>query len=95
MSAEWRDSALCRGLPLSVFFGADGESEDRKLGREAVAKWICGACPVVAECLTDAVARPPAECVGVRGGMAPTELAAERRRRQRRALSARKRGWVS
>lgn len=54
-SFTWQDAALCRGLPLGVFFGAEGEQSHEKPVREAEAKRVCARCPVRAACLADAL----------------------------------------
>lgn len=50
-------------------------------GMEAQAKTVCESCPVQAECLEEALARP--EEWGVWGGMTAGERQRLRRRRQR------------
>lgn len=46
---SWRNKAACKGVTTSVFFGSP-KSNDIK-----VAKLICSACPVNAECLQSAL----------------------------------------
>jgi WhiB family transcriptional regulator, redox-sensing transcriptional regulator len=79
----WQDRAACRGQPLTVFFGADGERPTTREAREARAKAVCAGCPVRTECAEHALTAP--EPAGVWGGLGEDERAAERRRRSRRA----------
>lgn len=64
---EWRDEAACKTMPHDLFFASG-----KMLGAVEEA---CGACPVRAECLADALAFEVHEdfgkFYGVRGGMMP------------------------
>lgn len=84
---SWQDDAACQGYDLVLFFGPDGERQPEREAREAKAKEICSQCPVRTLCGDDAIARR--DLWGVRGGMNPEELAAERKRRMRRAHTGR------
>ena len=68
VSPRWQHEAACRGEDASYFFApAYFEKRAEKLGREAMAKAICGRCPVREECLEFALgARDPH---GVWGGL--------------------------
>jgi WhiB family redox-sensing transcriptional regulator len=92
---RWQDRAACHGKDLGLFFGTEAERYDQgaKDRREAAARAVCASCPVAAECLAYAVSRP--EKHGTWGGMTEDELAAERRRRTRRALTAQRREQVA
>lgn len=84
--ATWQHRAACRKAPDdSIWYPADRSNI-------ALAKFICGQCPVRAECLEDALAteggRSGENRHGIRGCMTPEERANERRRRN---LAARKR----
>jgi WhiB family redox-sensing transcriptional regulator len=79
----WQESAACRAEDLNLFFGPDGESRFDREEREEKAKAICRRCPVAQACLDGAIAR--GERAGVWGGLNADEIAAERRRRARRA----------
>jgi WhiB family redox-sensing transcriptional regulator len=78
----WMDKAACRGLPVSLFFGVEGERGAIRAVRERRALAVCASCPVRSKCLGWAFERP--EKYGVLGGLAEKERAAERRRWMRR-----------
>lgn len=78
----WQDSAACRDLPLSLFFGSENERGPAKETRERRAAAVCRRCPVEAECLEFALSQP--EKYGTWGGLNEDERAAERRRWLRR-----------
>lgn len=83
---DWQERALCRGEDLTLFFGPDGETRAEREEREAEAKWLCGGCPVRAECLAEALREPPQ--FGVWGGMTADERTAQRRSILRRKRPA-------
>lgn len=83
---DWRAAAVCRGVDLALFFGTEGERSAERHLREDAAKQLCRLCPVVGACQDDALAHKTQW--GVRGGLNPDELTAERRRRGRRANAA-------
>ncbi len=69
---DWREFAACRGLAeagaLGLFFRPSGsEYKHEKLDREKKAKDICARCPVIRECLEDALKRR--EPHGILGGL--------------------------
>lgn len=78
----WTDDAGCRGESLDLFYSPDGERAAERTARETKAKAVCWRCPVEQLCRDDAVATK--DTWGVRGGMTPEELTAERRRRLRK-----------
>lgn len=84
----WQSSAACRGRPLELFFGREGERRRDRERREKQAKAVCAGCPVRAECLGYATGRP--EKYGTWGGL-PEDERAEYRRKQRRNVTARAR----
>ncbi len=47
----WKDAGLCNGM-TQVFFGPASERPERRRERELLARSICGACPVMMECLS-------------------------------------------
>lgn len=73
----WRDHAACAGRD-DLFFGAQGGSYDE-------ARVICRACPVLGDCLADALATEstgdPRDHAGMRAGLTPVELVALGRRK--------------
>jgi WhiB family transcriptional regulator, redox-sensing transcriptional regulator len=81
MSTEERAACRDAGV-MMLFFGPDGERPAEREIREHTARAICARCPVRAECLEYAL-RHPAR-YGIWGGLNTEELAAERRRLQRR-----------
>ena len=52
---RWEDSAACASRPF-LFFGRDGETGIERASRESAAKAICRTCPVLDDCLADALA---------------------------------------
>jgi WhiB family redox-sensing transcriptional regulator len=70
-SLDWQLRAACRGAGTDLFFNPDSERGPSKRQREASAKAICAACPVVNQCLGWALrVREPH---GVWGGMSTDE----------------------
>ena len=64
---EWQFQGLCRGEDPEAFFFPDGERGQARAKREARAKAICAACPVLQQCATHALTvREP---YGIWGGM--------------------------
>ncbi len=74
---SWSESAACRGLPVELFVGPDGETPTVRRRRERQAVQVCAECPVIAECLAHAMTQP--ELFGVWGGTTEAERAAVRR----------------
>jgi WhiB family transcriptional regulator, redox-sensing transcriptional regulator len=68
---EWQLEAACAGLDTALFYQADNERGASVRNRERKAKAICAQCPVITECLRDALANN--EPYGVWGGMSPDE----------------------
>lgn len=79
---DWHSDAECSGMDLGLFFAPDGERLAARTEREKQAKAVCWRCPLEQLCRDDAVARN--DHWGVRGGLTPDEIQAERRRRQRK-----------
>lgn len=46
---DWMELAACKGK-TGLFFGIAGERPERRARREASARRVCAACPVIAEC---------------------------------------------
>lgn len=64
---QWWAHARCLGLGVDLFFGADGhETVTARRKREQEAKAVCRNCPVIVECLADALKFSDD---GVRGGL--------------------------
>ena len=78
---DWQMRGSCRGLSSDVFFHPDRERGPARTAREARAKNVCRACPVVAQCRAHALAVH--EPYGVWGG-----LTADERKEQIRADTA-------
>jgi WhiB family transcriptional regulator, redox-sensing transcriptional regulator len=68
LQPTWRHQAACQGKEAELFFPPGPvEPRDARLAREAVAKRICGTCPVRMMCLEYALAvREP---YGIWGGL--------------------------
>lgn len=82
-SWQWQRDAACRGMPLELFFGHEGERLPEKIRREAWAKAVCDDCPVRKQCEDFAMGDDP-ERYGFWAGLGEEERKSERRRRQRR-----------
>lgn len=69
MTEHWRERAICRGLPLVVFF-RDGAGATYDAARA-----ICQRCPVAAECLAYAMQHETDQRSrhGVWGGKSPRQ----------------------
>jgi WhiB family redox-sensing transcriptional regulator len=80
---SWMNDAACKGMPLDVFFGADGERGPSRERRERKAKRVCDGCPVRDACRDFAILKPAP--FGTWGGMGEDERAKERRKRLRLA----------
>lgn len=63
---EWMGRAMCLDVDPELFYPDKGQP-----GKAAVAKRICGMCPVIDECLAHAVAKR--EQHGIWGGLTPKE----------------------
>lgn len=69
---DWSHDAACRDGENAVFYPpTGGESRTDRLLRERAAKAICASCPVVAECLDEALRI--GEQYGIWGGMTDHE----------------------
>jgi WhiB family transcriptional regulator, redox-sensing transcriptional regulator len=80
---SWHDRAACSGTAMLLFFGPDGETQVEREIRERDAKAVCASCPVLAECLDDALRSGVKH--GIWGGLNVQERSRERRRRARAA----------
>ena len=70
---DWQVRGACRGLSSATFFSPENERGRARRMREAGAKSVCAACPVVAMCLEWALSvREP---FGIWGGTTPDERA--------------------
>ena len=77
---EWQLDAACAGMDVSQFYGPDNERGMAVARRERQAKAICARCPVIAECLKQAL--DTNEPYGVWGGMTADERACTPRGRK-------------
>lgn len=72
-SVRWRDAAACRDvvpeLGFDPFFPVDGAPNET--ADWSAARALCRECPVVAECLDDALATETSPHHGFRGGETP------------------------
>lgn len=68
---EWQMRGSCRGMDSSFFFHPDGERGPARAQREARAKEVCRACPVLEECRRHALTVH--EPYGVWGGLSEAE----------------------
>jgi WhiB family redox-sensing transcriptional regulator len=68
---DWQLTGACRGRDAELFFHPEGERGPRRRRREAAAKAVCAACPVLLRCREAALlAREP---YGVWGGLSEHE----------------------
>jgi WhiB family redox-sensing transcriptional regulator len=72
---SWHARAACRGVDPEMFFPKQGANQHQI----AKCKAICGACPVRAECLNEALSN--FEAWGIFGGMTRDERREEAKRR--------------
>ncbi|MFE6304978.1 WhiB family transcriptional regulator [Nocardiopsis sp. NPDC057823] len=78
---SWRRRAACKGIPLWLFYGSEGERADQTRAREARAIAVCDRCPVADLCLLDDITRTqPSDIVGIRAGRTATARRSYRRR---------------
>jgi WhiB family redox-sensing transcriptional regulator len=64
---EWQLHGACRSADETIFFHPEGERGPARRNRDAAAKAVCAACPVLRDCREHALAvREP---YGVWGGM--------------------------
>ena len=80
---DWRSRAACLDVDPETFFPV-AESGPVHDAQVAAAKQVCARCPVVAECLAEAMVRIPD---GIAGGLTEVERRALSRR-STRAVSA-------
>jgi WhiB family transcriptional regulator, redox-sensing transcriptional regulator len=64
---EWQLRGACRGKDTELFFHPEGERGPARRNRDAAAKAVCAACPVIEQCRKHALkVREP---YGVWGGL--------------------------
>jgi WhiB family transcriptional regulator, redox-sensing transcriptional regulator len=68
---DWQLEGSCRGMDSAAFFHPDGERGPARARREARAKAICQACPVLKLCREHALAVH--EPYGIWGGLSESE----------------------
>jgi len=78
-SRAWMRDAACRDLPLTLFFGPDGETAAAREAREAEARTVCAGCPVRDECLTYRLSYPRQRDAAIWAGLDEDERTAARR----------------
>lgn len=78
---DWQLEGSCRGMDSALFFHPDGERGPARARREAKAKQICQACPVLRLCRQHAL--KVHEPYGVWGGMSEAERDTALRARKR------------
>lgn len=84
----WHDHAACNGDDLHLFYDHEGETRHARDIREALARQLCGWCPVRDDCLTHALTYP--ERHGIWGGLDEDErdrIRKNRREARRRAAA--------
>ncbi|MFI6594923.1 WhiB family transcriptional regulator [Nonomuraea sp. NPDC050536] len=75
---KWHERAACKGQPLRLMFGPDGERlPDRIIREDIVNQQFCSHCPVRMRCLEYAF--DTKQAAGVWGGLGEDERAAKRR----------------
>ena len=68
----WQKDALCRQHSSNLFFPpATFEKKDDRVKREVKAKAVCGGCPVIFDCLEEAMSI--SEPFGIWGGLTDNE----------------------
>jgi WhiB family redox-sensing transcriptional regulator len=65
----WQDRAACRDLPVSMFYYDHNERGPERIYRETAALAVCKGCPVIRQCLQDAINRKDAHAI--QGGTTP------------------------
>jgi len=68
---EWQLEGACQAQDSELFFHPEGERGPSRSGREAAAKAVCAACPVLEQCRAHALAAR--EPYGVWGGLSEHE----------------------
>jgi WhiB family redox-sensing transcriptional regulator len=68
---DWQMTGSCRGMDSAFFFHPDGERGPARARREARAKAVCLACPVLEMCRRHALAVQ--EPYGIWGGLSESE----------------------
>ena len=84
---DWRSDAACLGIADPDLFFPTAETGPLHDAQVAAAKAVCAGCPVVTECLAEALARIPD---GIAGGLTADERRALRRRGRTAVTSARR-----
>lgn len=68
---EWQLEGACGQQDTELFFHPEGERGPSRSGRDAAAKAVCAACPVLAQCRAHALAAR--EPYGVWGGLSESD----------------------
>jgi WhiB family redox-sensing transcriptional regulator len=83
---EWQLVGACRDADPTLFFHPEGERGPARRNRDAAAKTICAACPVMTQCREHALAvREP---YGVWGGLTEDDREAIYANRRHAAMPA-------
>jgi WhiB family redox-sensing transcriptional regulator len=83
---EWQLVGACRDADPTLFFHPEGERGPARRNRDAAAKTICAACPVLTQCREHALAvREP---YGVWGGLTEDDREAIYANRRHAAMPA-------
>ena len=67
----WEEAALCAQIDPALFFGAENEQTKDKRKRISLAKAVCANCPVILNCLQQAV--DTNDMHAIMGGTTPEE----------------------
>lgn len=87
---EWQYEGNCVGMDVEIFFLPHGVRDKDKREREAKAKAICVGCPVINQCLEQALSVP--DNYGVFGGTTPEERQAILAKRNNITLRIKRKG---
>lgn len=68
---NWHAQAACKDLPTEMFYYDDDERGPEKLYKERAALAVCNGCPVVKQCLQDAINRN--DVYSIQGGTTPEQ----------------------
>jgi WhiB family redox-sensing transcriptional regulator len=88
---DWRDQAACRDADPQLF-DFDPETDPESMAEAA--KRICAGCRVRTACLSYALSQPAEDdCVGIYGGLTPSERIDRRAREAKHDFPAGRRPW--
>jgi WhiB family transcriptional regulator, redox-sensing transcriptional regulator len=88
---DWRDQAACRDADPQLF-DFDPETDPESMAEPA--KRICAGCQVRTACLSYALSQPvDDDCIGIYGGLTPSERTDRRAREAKHDFPAGRRPW--